>query len=129
MEDCRKKGRYYIPPGARGGANPCAVLTNQQAAAIRRIWTGDRGQQSALAKQFAVSRSVISAVVRGKRYKKPEHYQLSPAKVRQIRRVASGWYGDQKTLARRFGVTQGTISDILCGRTWKHLLPKKGGAL
>lgn len=64
MRDRDAKGRCRtgrVP----GDLNPRAKLTSQQAAAIRSAYSGKRGQQTTLARQYGVSIALIRAVLAG----------------------------------------------------------------
>lgn len=51
-----------------GAQNAKAKLTDQDAAAIRAVYTGARGEQAALARQYHVSPSRISDILRNRTY-------------------------------------------------------------
>jgi len=64
MEDCRKKGRNFIPCGEKCGG---AVLTEEQVREIRAIYrpkTRGLGCRT-LARRYGVGETAISSVIRG----------------------------------------------------------------
>jgi len=62
QRDCVSKGRHRIGD-RKGEKHPMALLTNSEAAIIRCIYTGKRGEVTRLAKQFDVPRKVVSRIV------------------------------------------------------------------
>lgn len=56
------KGRFRC---VRGQSHYKAKLTNRQVRAIRRRYTGKRGEQTLIARQYNVSPSLINMIVRG----------------------------------------------------------------
>lgn len=79
-EDREKKGRGNRPSGdqhparlhpeylARGGHHGNAVLTNEQAAAMRREYTGHYGDTIRLARRYGVDRQTVRRVLKNKTY-------------------------------------------------------------
>lgn len=53
---------------SRGADNPLAKLTDEQVAAIKSLYVPRVYSQARLASEFGVSQTVISTVIRGKRY-------------------------------------------------------------
>ena len=62
MADREERGR-----GAcfSGGHNPAAVMTPEQVAEARSLYTGERGQQVAIARRFGVSKAQMSKILNG----------------------------------------------------------------
>lgn len=68
VDDMDRRGRRVarVPhPAARGERNHNARLTNDQVSAIRSRYTGKRGEQSALAREYGVTPQLVQLIVRG----------------------------------------------------------------
>jgi hypothetical protein len=64
--DRRGRRRASVPhPAARGERNHNAKLTDAEVRAIRARYTGLRGEQSALAREYGVTPQLVQMVVRG----------------------------------------------------------------
>lgn len=78
MRDCKAKGRNSPPPandsyrrnfGREGEAHPGARLTAAQVRRIREVYTGRRGEQLALAREYGVSPSTVHLIVHGRKWR------------------------------------------------------------
>lgn len=65
VKDRDTRGRRRAPQGER---HPAALLTAEQVAQIRSLYSGRNGEQSALARRFGVSVSTVHLIVRGGRW-------------------------------------------------------------
>lgn len=65
MRDAAMKGRVKTPRFS-GAEHPQAQLSDDNVQEIRRRYTGRRGEQSALAREFGVTPTTVWRVVRGK---------------------------------------------------------------
>ncbi len=61
----RDHGTYYTRPSLKGTAHHKAKLTDDDVLAIRRAYTGKRGEITELASRYGVDRSTMSDVVNG----------------------------------------------------------------
>lgn len=77
MQDMMRKGRCrsgapkgfkHPNPPPRGASNPSAVLTQEQAEAIRRMYATKAYKQWDIAKLFNISQGTVSSVVRREKY-------------------------------------------------------------
>lgn len=66
MDDMVAKGRWRGPVGSRVHQSK---LTEAQASEIRKRYTGARGEQSALAREFGVNVNTIHLLVHGRTWK------------------------------------------------------------
>ncbi len=69
MADMAAKGRASRAARNTGEAHPLSRFTEEQIADIRRRYTGKRGEQAALAREFGVTRSAVHLIVKGVRWK------------------------------------------------------------
>lgn len=100
-----------------------AKLTDEQNAKIRGRYTGKRGEQAALAREYGVTPTQISRILKGPAPKgepKSRRRKLTATKVRNLR-VAYANGAKLRKLAKKYGITRQTARDIIDGRTWKHV--------
>ncbi len=67
--DCIQRGRFKCVAGADGDNNAFAILTSEQVRQIRSEWTGMRGEQTALAQKYGVTKHCIWRVIHGKNWR------------------------------------------------------------
>lgn len=116
----------------RGEDHGRAVLCEREVAAIRSRYTGAYGQQTALAREFGVSQSLVSKIVRGDLWRHSDNRsgserhvssqpksRLTQADADEIRRRYAGEYGQQVALAVEYGVTKKAVRDIIYGNTFR----------
>ena len=65
-EDCISKGRFKAP--SKGSKHPRSILTEEQAKKAKDL-SGQYGAQKALAKEYGVHQTTISAIMRNKNWK------------------------------------------------------------
>jgi transcriptional regulator with XRE-family HTH domain len=109
------------------------VLNKQQVPEVVRRYRKGETQRD-LAISFGVSQPAISAIVRGKSWKRDtarfdleqrrrnvRDRKLSDAKIRAVRDAYTSGQ-TQKYLADRYGVSKALIQQIVTNKTWKHVL-------
>lgn len=122
-------GIPYQKPGCpKGEDHSNAKLTADKVCEICKLAQNGWSQVD-IALKFGVSKSNISAILRGRSWSQltgiaPKSSgvvrSLTPGKVREIRKLArSEWR--QSDIAHEFGVHRVTISKILLGKTWKRV--------
>ncbi len=134
--DCKSKGRHSF--GTRNGS---AKLTEEEIMQIRYKFEVEKQSMLGLAKQFNVSDTHISRIVKGKIWKHlstgtsltNETYhrfgrlnskaKLTEEQVMRIRFKAREGLSI-KELVNEFSMSREQIGNIVSGRSWKHLLNK-----
>ncbi len=129
--------RQYPDRVLRGENTGSAKLTDDAVRDIVAKWNAGE-TQPALAREYGVTDTIVSAICRGKSWKhlglvdpssvvpgpligeRNPFAKLTDASAREILvRLRAG--ESQTALAKEFGVLQGTISKLYLGRTWKHI--------
>ena len=98
-------------------------LRKEQVADIRERYTGARGEQAALAREYDIPPTYISRILKGpapEREPKSRRQKLTVTKVRNMR-AAYAEGASMYELAKKYGVTRQTARDIIDERTWKHV--------
>lgn len=98
-------------------------LSDEDAEEIRRRYTGKRGEQRALAREYSVTPTTISRVIRHKQRPsgKARRKKLNANNVRRIRQDYADGRASMGELAGRYGVTRQTIRAVVDGSTWQHV--------
>ena len=98
-------------------------LTDDQIAEIRTQYTGSRGEQTTLAREYGVTKTHICRILKApgtKRAPKLRRKKLDAQKVRAMRSEhADG--ASMYELAEKYGITRQTARDVITGRTWQHV--------
>lgn len=136
--NANQRHAYDLGLAGRGEKSGRAVLNNEQVREIRRRYRGKWGEQTALAKEYGVSQSLIAKIVRGEvwihldpKYRPKACREarggeahgaakLTSKKVRTARRAYVRGVSIA-TLAKRYGVRDAIMRDVLYGKTWKHV--------
>lgn len=130
-----------LTTGVRAGQPGARILKTADVLAARERRAAG-AQVGVLAREFGVSITVMSSLLKGRSYvsepgplddgrgaaRGMRHggAKLDEEQVRELRRNLGGLerlpYGAIKELARRFGVSRDTIVKIRSGQAWKHLV-------
>ena len=113
--------RHYTPPNP--GMSVLRKLTMADANAIREKYKSERITLNALAREFGVSRSIITGVVRNETYYDPAYTPPSSEETRQwklsnndVAAILSEYKSSRVTyrsLATKYGVTPSHISEVI----------------
>lgn len=139
IDDMMAKGRgnHGGPNAARGERQAFSKITEVMAAEIREMYATTSITQAALAAQFGIGQSAVSAIIRGgtwahvggergdgdqKRSGSGNHMaRLTEAAVLEIRALHSTGNLTQQAIADQFGVSVQTVNLIVLRKTWRHV--------
>lgn len=76
--------RYLHGTSVVGEGNPRNILSEEQVAQIRDRFTGKRGEQSAMAREYGVSPGCIAGILRGKNWRAVENRNGRPTKQSKV---------------------------------------------
>jgi hypothetical protein len=139
--NANQRHAYDLGLAGRGESAGRAKLNDEQVREIRRVYQGRWGEQSAMARQYGVSQSLIAKIVRAEIWTHLDpHYK--PKECRELRTPRSGEaHGQAKLtwervraareayragvsiakLAMRNHVATTIMRDVLYGKTWKEV--------